>query len=46
MEAPPRVLPAVWDVLDLDDVEAERRRVGVDGEGAVELLDAFRKDVE
>jgi hypothetical protein len=46
MEPTPSVLPAVVDVLDLDNVEAERRLLCVDGEGAVELLDAFRKDVQ
>jgi hypothetical protein len=42
----PRVLPAVPDGLHLDNVEAERRLLRVDGEGAVELLDAFGKDVQ
>jgi hypothetical protein len=46
VEAAPGVLPALGDVFDLDDVEAERRLVGVDGERAVELLDALREDVE
>ena len=46
MESAPRVLPALGDVVDRDDVEAERRLVGVDGERAVELLDALREDVE
>ena len=43
VELPPRVLPALADVVDLDDVEADRGLVGVDREGAVELLHAFRK---
>jgi hypothetical protein len=43
---PPAVLPALGDVLHLDDVEAERRLVGVHGVGAVELLDTLREDVE
>ena len=34
------------DVVDRDDVEAERRLLGVDGVRAVELLDAIREDVE
>ncbi|HET8557440.1 MAG TPA: hypothetical protein VFL58_09055 [Gaiellaceae bacterium] len=46
MEAAPGVPPAFADVLDLDDVEPERWLVGVDGEPAVELLDALREDVQ
>jgi hypothetical protein len=46
VKATPRVLPALGDVLDLDDVEAERRLVRIDGERAVELLDALGEDVE
>ena len=46
VEVAPLVLPALGDVVDRDDVEAERRLVGVDREGAVELLDALREDVE
>ena len=46
MERAPPVLPALGDVVDRDDVEAERRFLGVDGVGAVELLDALREDVE
>jgi hypothetical protein len=42
----PAVLPALGDVVDRDDVEAERRLFGVDGVRAVELLDAFREDVK
>jgi hypothetical protein len=46
MERTPAVLPAVGHVVHLDDVEAERRLVGVDRVGAVELLDALGEDVE
>jgi hypothetical protein len=46
MKAAPGILPAFGDVLDLDDVEADRRLVRVDGERSVELLDALREDVE
>jgi hypothetical protein len=46
VERAPRVLPALGDVLRLDDVEAGRRLLGVDGVGAVELFDALREDVE
>jgi hypothetical protein len=46
MKATPGVLPAVGDVLDLDDIEAERWLLRVDGERSVELLDALREDVE
>ena len=46
MKRAPTVLPAVRYVVDGDDVEPERRLVGVDGVRAVELLDALRKDVE
>src|SRR5262249_34335348 len=38
--------PAVRHVVDLHDVEADRRLVGVDRERAVELLDAVREDVQ
>jgi hypothetical protein len=46
VEVAPGVLPAVGHVVRLDDVEAERRLVGVDGVPAVNLLDALREDVE
>jgi hypothetical protein len=46
VELPPRVLPSLPHVVDLDDVEPDRGLVGVDREGAVELLDALRKDVQ
>ena len=46
VELAPCVLPSLPHLVDLDDVEAERRLVGVDGEGAVELLDALREDVQ
>jgi hypothetical protein len=46
VEGAPAVLPALGHVVRCDDVEAERRLVGVDGIGAVELLDALGKDVE
>jgi hypothetical protein len=46
VERAPAVLPPLGHFLDGDDVEAERRLVRVDGVGAVELLDALRKDVK
>jgi hypothetical protein len=46
MERPPCVLPAILHVLDLDHVEADGRLLGVDGEAAVQLLDARGEDVE
>jgi hypothetical protein len=46
VERAPAVLPARGDVVHLDHVEAEWRLLGIDGEGAVELLDALREDVE
>jgi hypothetical protein len=46
VEPAPGILPALRDVLDLDDVEAERRLLRVDGKPAVELLDALREDVK
>jgi hypothetical protein len=46
VERTPPVLPTVGHVVDLHHVEAERRLVRVDGVAAVELLDAFREDVE
>jgi hypothetical protein len=46
VEGSPAVLPSVRDVVRRDDVEAERWLVGVDGIGAVELLDALGEDVE
>ena len=46
VEGPPGVLPALADVVGLDDVEAERWLVRIDGVGAVELLDSLREDVE
>src|SRR5262249_17530686 len=45
-ENAPPALPAGFDVVHRDDVEAERGLVGVDRVGAVELLDTFREDVE
>ena len=46
VELPPRVLPTLADVVGLEDVEADRRLVGVDREGAVELLHALREEME
>jgi hypothetical protein len=46
VERAPPVLPALGNVVHGDDVEAERRLVGVDDVRAVELLDTFREDVE
>jgi hypothetical protein len=46
VERAPPVLPPFLDVVDRDDVEAERRLLGVDGVRAVELLDTLREDVE
>jgi hypothetical protein len=46
VERAPTVLPALGHVVDGDDVEAERRLLGVDGICAVELLDALGEDVE
>ncbi|MGH2977110.1 MAG: hypothetical protein ACRDKC_01885 [Gaiellaceae bacterium] len=46
MEGAPSVLPARGDVVHRDDVEPDRRLLGVHGERAVELLDALREDVE
>ena len=46
MELAPAVLPALRDIGCVDDVEAERRLLGVDGERAVELFDALGEDVE
>ena len=46
VELPPRVLPSLAHVVGLDDVEADRRLVGVDRERAVELLHAFREEVQ
>jgi hypothetical protein len=46
VERAPAVVPALGDVVDGDDVEPERRLLGVDGVGAVELLDSLREDVE
>jgi hypothetical protein len=42
----PAVLPSLGHVVHRDDVEAERRLVGIDRVGPVELLDALREDVE
>ena len=42
----PLVLPPFLDIVDRDDVEAERRLLGVDRVRAVQLLDALREDVE
>jgi hypothetical protein len=46
VELAPPVLPPFLDVVDRDDVEAERRLLGVDGVRAVEFLDPLREDVE
>jgi hypothetical protein len=46
VERAPAVLPALGDLVHRDDVEAERRFLGVDGIRAVELLDTLREDVE
>src|SRR5439155_9731823 len=46
MERTPPVFPALGHVVHCDDVETERRFVGVDGVCAVELLDALGEDVE
>jgi hypothetical protein len=46
VERAPAVLPALDHLVDLDDVEAERWLVRVDGERSVELLDALREDVQ
>jgi hypothetical protein len=43
MERAPRVLPALADVFRRDHVEADRLLLGVDGERAVQLLDALGK---
>jgi hypothetical protein len=42
----PCILPSLSHLVDVDDVEAERTLVGIDGEGTVELLDALRKNVQ
>jgi hypothetical protein len=42
----PSVLPTLGHVVHFQDVEPERRLVGVDRVGAVELLDALREDVK
>jgi hypothetical protein len=46
VERAPAVLPPLRHLVHPDDVEAERRCLGVDGEPAVQLLDALGKDVE
>jgi hypothetical protein len=46
VELAPGVLPPVPNLVDLDDVEADRGLVPIDGIRAVELLDAVRKDVQ
>src|SRR5215831_7234943 len=46
VELAPRVLPSLGDVVRLDDVEADRRLVGVHREGAVELFDTLGEQVE
>jgi hypothetical protein len=46
VEGAPRALPAVRYLFGLDDVEPDRLLVGVDREGAVELLDPLREDVQ
>jgi hypothetical protein len=46
MESAPGILPALLDVLGLEQVEAERRIVGIDRVRAVQLLDALGKDVQ
>ena len=46
VEGTPAVLPARGYIVDRDDVETERRLVGVDRVRPVELLDALGEDVE
>ena len=46
VEGAPPVLPPLGDIVHFDDVEAERRLLGVDRVRAVEFLDALREDVE
>src|SRR5436305_53848 len=46
VERAPAVLPPLGHVVRLDDVEADRRLLGVDGERAVQLFDPFREDVQ
>jgi hypothetical protein len=46
VERAPAVLPALRHVVRRDDVEAERWLLCVDRIPTVELLDAFREDVE
>jgi hypothetical protein len=46
VELTPPVLPPTLDVVDGDDVEAERRLIRVDRVGAVQLLDALREDLK
>jgi hypothetical protein len=42
----PSVLPALLHVVHRDDIEPERRLLGIDGVRPVELLHALWKDVE
>jgi hypothetical protein len=46
VERAPPILPPIRHVVGFDDVESDRRLVGIDGKGAVQLLDAVREDVE
>jgi hypothetical protein len=46
VEGAPPVLPALGHVVHRDDVETERRLLGIDRVRAVELLDTLREDVE
>jgi hypothetical protein len=46
VEVPPCIRPALVHLVHCDDVEADRRLVGVDGVASVELLDALGKEVE
>jgi hypothetical protein len=46
VERAPAVLPALGDVVDRQDVEADGRLLRVDSVGAVELLDTLREDME
>jgi hypothetical protein len=42
----PVVLPPGRHIVGRDHVEPKERLVGIDGEGAVQLLDAVREDVQ
>jgi hypothetical protein len=46
MEVAPRIRPALVHLVHGDDVETDRRLVGVDGIASVELLDALGEDVK